>query len=145
MEVQAMTWLIRIKKARLKGWLAGAACVLALAPVAVPAPLQAQAATTGAFRDLAMVDARLKKGVTTKADVRRELGIPNGSGRGLWAYLGPEEREIWYYEDVAVTGMRSAEGTMTIDMRQQIFLVLFKGEYVDGYLWTSNAGAAEVR
>lgn len=131
-----------------------AACAMALAGAVAPrsAAAQAQGVTTGAFRDTAAIESGLLRGVTTKAAVRSLLGIPSGSGAARFASLGGDEREIWYYEDIEVTGVSAADkGTpspdnaMRMDMRQQILLVLFKGGVVDGYLWSSNSGTAAVR
>jgi hypothetical protein len=108
-------------------------------------PAVAQTVATGAFRNLAAIEATLVRGVTSKAEVRKQLGIPNGSGAARFASLGGDEREIWYYEDVEMTGAKSEEQGIKIDMRQQILLVLFKGEVVDGYLWTSNSGTGTAR
>jgi hypothetical protein len=122
-----------------------AGCMVALAAVVLLQPVMAQTTASGAFRNLAAIETTLVRGVSSKADVRRQLGIPNGSGAARFAHVGDDEREIWYYEDVAITGAKSAEQVMKVDMRQQILLVLFKDEVVDGYLWTSNSGAASVR
>jgi hypothetical protein len=129
----------------LRGMLTGIACAMALGWAGLPQPAAAQTVSSGAFRDLSSIETTLLRGVTTKAEVRKQLGIPNGSGGARFASLGGDEREIWYYEDIEMTGAKSADKGMTIDMRQQIFLVIFKGEMVDGYLWTSNSGAASAR
>jgi hypothetical protein len=121
------------------------ACVVILVSAALLQPVLAQTASSGAFRNLSAIEATLMRGVTTKAEVRRQLGVPNGSGAARFAHVGDDEREIWYYEDVAITGAKSADQVMKMDMRQQILLVLFKGEVVDGYLWTSNSGTGSVR
>jgi hypothetical protein len=121
------------------------ACVVMLVSTAQQHPALAQTASSGAFRNLSAIEATLIRGVTTKAEVRRQLGVPNGSGAARFAHVGDDEREIWYYEDVAITGAKSADQVMKMDMRQQILLVLFKGEVVDGYLWTSNSGTGSVR
>jgi hypothetical protein len=117
-------------------------CAITFAGTLPPQSAAAQTVTTGAFRNTAAVESNLLRGVTTKAAVRSLLGIPNGSGAARFAALGGDEREIWYYEDIEVTGAKSVDKTMKMDMRQQILLVLFKGEVVDGYLWTSNSGSA---
>lgn len=131
-----------------------AACAIAVAAAVSPheAAAQAQALTTGAFRNTAAIESGLLRGVTTKAAVRGLLGIPSGSGAARFASLGGDEREIWYYEDIEVTGVnagdkgaQSSDNAMRMDMRQQILLVLFKGGVVDGYLWTSNSGTATAR
>lgn len=111
--------------------------------VAAVPPALAQTTTSGAFRNLSAIETTLLRGVTSKAEVRKQLGIHNGSGAARFATLGGDEREIWYYEDVEITGAHSGEQGMKMDMRQQILLVLFKGDVVDGYLWTSNSGALE--
>jgi hypothetical protein len=121
------------------------ACVVTLVLAALPPPVYAQSASSGAFRNLSAIETTLLRGVTTKAEVRRQLGVPNGSGAARFAHVGDDEREIWYYEDVAITGAKSADQVMKMDMRQQILLVLFKGEVVDGYLWTSNSGTGSAR
>lgn len=110
-------------------------CVAAAAPTV----------TTGPFNDLAGLDAALKRGVATKADVRRIFGPPNGGGAARFFSFGGDEREIWYYEDIEATGMKSVAGVMKIQMRQQMLVVMFKDGRVDGYLWTSNRGTGEVK
>lgn len=122
-----------------------AACAVTLAGAMSMQPAAAQDIATGAFRDLSAIEKTMLRGVTSKAEVRKSLGIPNGSGAARFASLGGDEREIWYYEDVQLTGAKSAEQGMKLAMRQQILLVLFKGEVVDGYLWTSNSGTATAR
>lgn len=121
------------------------ACAAGLLAAALLRPVLAQTASSGAFRDLTAIETTLLRGVTTKVEVRRQLGVPNGSGAARFAHLGSDEREIWYYEDIAMTGAKSADQVMKVEMRQQILLVLFKGEIVDGYLWTSNSGTGSVR
>ena len=85
--------------------------------------------SSGAFRNAGMLETQLHRGVSTKADVRTLLGVPNGPGSWLLPALDPAPREIWYYEDMSLTG-----GTL----RVQMILVFFKGNVYDGYLWTSG-------
>lgn len=132
-------------KHTLRNLAAVTACALTVVSAALPQPVRAQTASSGAFRNLSAIETTLLRGVTTKAEVRRQLGVPNGSGAARFAHVGDDERQIWYYEDVAITGAKSADQVMKVDMRQQILLVLFKGEVVDGYLWTSNSGTASAR
>ena len=129
----------------LRSLAAAAACAVTFAAAGWLPPVFAQTASSGAFRDLSAIETTLLRGVTTKADVRRQLGVPNGSGAARFAHVGNDAREIWYYEDIAMTGATSADKVMKVDMRQQILLVLFKGEVVDGYLWTSNRGTASAQ
>ena len=55
------------------------------------------------------------------------------------APLGQGSRGIWYYDDLEVTEVKSEADVIRMNLRQQILLVFFKGEFFDGYLWTSNA------
>lgn len=127
------------------GLAAAAACAVAIAAIAASGAAVAQTVTTGAFRNLAGLDAVLQRGVTTKAEVRKAFGVPNGSGAAQFFTLGGGQREVWYYEDIEATGATSTEGVMHIQMRQQLLIVMFKAERVDGYLWTSNSGTAEAK
>jgi hypothetical protein len=122
----------------LVGW-----TVLALA--VPPLAASAQVATSGPFRDLSSIESALMRGVTTQAQVRSRFGEPNGAGAARFASQGGDEREIWYYEDIEVTGAKSVAGVVKADLRQQFLLVIFKGSVVDGYLWTSNAGGVSIR
>lgn len=104
---------------------------------------------TGAFPKVEKIETQLKRGVSTKADVQRLLGIPNGSGGALLPGFGDnsavlESYQVWYYEDLKTTGYKSGEDGLEISLRQQILLVLFKGEIFHGYFWTSNSDVAEV-
>ena len=124
-------------------WRLVAASAIALAEITSMAT--AQTVTTGAFKDLAGLDAALKRGVATKADVRRTFGIPNGGGAARFYSFGGDEREIWYYEDIEATGAKSVDGVLKFQMRQQMLVVMFKADRVDGYLWTSNRETANVK
>jgi hypothetical protein len=123
-----------------RGFAAWLLLAAGLLPVA-----SAQLVSSGAFRDLSSIESSLQRGVTTQAQVRNRLGEPNGAGAARFASQGGDEREIWYYEDIELTGAKSGAGVVKADLRQQILLVIFKGGVVDGYLWTSNAGGASLR
>lgn len=98
--------------------------------------------TTGAFTEVNRLEAELRRGVSTKADVERVLGAPNGTGDAVLP-TDPRVREVWYYEDIEVTGGRAAgRGVVLMDMRQQVLLVFFEKEVFDGFMWFSNVGAA---
>lgn len=112
----------------------------------VVSTVYAQQFGTGAFPNTSLIEQQLKRGISTKADVQRLLGVPNGTGglgtpSGVLGVppLGDGPREIWYYDDMEVTDMKSSDGVIAMNMRQQILLVFFKGEVFDGYLWTTNA------
>jgi len=105
---------------------------------------------TGVFPKTELIDTQLKRGVSTKADVQRALGIPNGSGGALLPGHGDkstvlEKYQTWYYEDIETTNYKSGKEGMNITLRQQILVVFFKGDVFYGYFWTSNSDVAEVR
>lgn len=130
-------------------WYAGGALALALAFSAASGVAQT-AAGTGAFPKVGAIESHLKRDVSTKADVQRILGVPNGGGGALLPGYGErseqvEPYQIWYYEDIEVTDVKSEGGVMNMKTRQQILGVFFKGEVFHGYVWTSNSGTAEVR
>lgn len=118
---------------------------IVLATAVLPVVASAQVASTGPFRDLSSIESALQRGVTTPAQVRSRFGEPNGAGAARFASVGGDEREIWYYEDIELTGAKAEGSIVRADLRQQILLVIFKGGVVDGYLWTSNAGTASSR
>ena len=126
--------------------LALAATVLGLA-LAAPASQAQTTLGTGAFPNTSAIEKQLRRGDSKKADVQRILGVPNGTGRAEMlpytalqgASLGDGSREIWFYDDIEVTDMKSSAGVMTMKVRQQILLVFFRGELFDGFLWTTNA------
>jgi len=101
--------------------------------------------TSGPFRNAALISKELKRGFSSREDVRRLLGPPNGAGGMIAASFGSVNQDVWYYENIEMTGAQSASDAVRLGMRQQIMLVFFKGEKFDGYLWTTNAGAGEVR
>jgi len=108
--------------------------------------LLAQEMRSGAFPDTSVIETQLHRGASTKTDVQRLLGVPNGMGRSEMALpprndevLAEGPREIWYYENIEVTNAKSNEGVIDMKMRQQILLIFFRLNVFDGYLWTSNA------
>ena len=110
--------------------------------------------TTGAFPEVGRIESELQRGVSTRMDVQRLLGAPDGFGDSLlpgrpkqgsgWRYEDLKARDIWYYEDVEATGAQSTgEGVMRIDIRQQVLLIFFDEEKFDGFMWFTNTGAGE--
>ena len=131
---------------------------LALVGVAVSAGLvgalvagcaAGRAATTGPFARVDRIGTELRRGVSTKAEVERLLGKPNGAGMSLLP-TQDSPREVWIYNDVQ-TGESKSEGrgpggvpTFRVDARQQLIFVFFDGDRFDGYLWSTVVGAAAV-
>jgi len=94
--------------------------------------------TTGAFTQVDRIDTALKRGVSTKMDVQKVLGAPNGFGSSVMPG-DPETREIWFYDDVELTDYHSeGGGVFRMNVRQQILLVFFKKEAFDGFMWYST-------
>lgn len=98
---------------------------------------------TGVFPDAGLVEHSLVRGESTRADVQRLLGIPNGGGGALLPGYGADSEnlepyDIWYYEDIETGEMKSKEGAMIMDLRQQILMIFFKEDKFHGYFWTSN-------
>ena len=108
----------------------------------------AQKLTTGAFREVSRLETELRRGVSTKADVERVLGDPNGSGHAVLP-RDPRPREVWYYEDTEITGSKSLGYRRELgadlhirDLRQRVLLVFFEKEVFDGFMWYSTVGTA---
>ena len=101
-----------------------------------------QKVTTGAFTKTGGLDTELQKGVSTKMDVQRVLGAPDGFG-GSVLPTDPRPREVWYYGDIEGTDIKMEEGIWTMILRQQILLIFFEKGVFDGYLWSTNAGEGE--
>jgi hypothetical protein len=76
----------------------------------------------------------LRRGVSTEDDVRRALGMPNGSGQ-LLLPGDPVPRDTWYYDKIVfITGRSSA-----FEFEQDVVMVFFKAGIFDGFLWFSDA------
>jgi hypothetical protein len=54
------------------------------------------------------------------------------------------QREIWYYEDIAMTDLKSTDAGYVANLRQQLLLVFFMGDLFDGYFWTTNSASGEL-
>jgi hypothetical protein len=98
----------------------------------------AQGATTGAFTQTGRIEAELKRGISTKMDVQRVLGAPKGTG-GAVLPLDPRPRELWFYQDVKVTKLRSeGQGVLRGETGLQFLLVFFREGVFDGFMWSSS-------
>ena len=85
--------------------------------------------------------AAMERGVSTRRDVQRALGAPDGSGHALLP-TDPTPLDLWYYEDIEVADVeQTARGDFRAHARQQILLVMFRGDAFDGFMWWSNAGS----
>jgi hypothetical protein len=82
----------------------------------------------GRLPDKSVLEGKLRRGESTKDEVRSALGPPRGGGRMMLPIEG-HARDLWYYY--------YEEGTLSED--QRIFLyVFFAGDAYDGYMWFSS-------
>ena len=88
-----------------------------------------QTVKSQASREFSAVESDLKRGTSTRADVLRLLGQPDGHGAAVFVHPG-QASDIWYYE---VSSVSLSSG------RQQILAVFFRGDLFDGYLWFANS------
>lgn len=99
--------------------------------------------TTGAFAQVGRIESELRRGVSTKMDVRRLLGTPKGTGATVLP-TDPRPREVWFYEDVAMTEIKSeGPGVLRAQSRQQIILIMFDKESFDGFIWYAGSGTVQ--
>jgi len=104
--------------------------------------------TTGAFPEVNRLETELKRGVSTKADAQKLLGLPAGTGSAVLP-TDPKPREVWSYPDIEATAAlprpdRRGIGRF-IFVRHQLLLLFFDRETFDGYLWYSNVQEGEGR
>jgi hypothetical protein len=105
-----------------------------------------QSAKTQAFSSIDQIESDLRRGITTKADVLLLLGEPDGDGAlgGFDALRGPdgagkEPLDAWYYESIKISIMGG------LKINQQILLVFFEGDTVDGFLWFDSEAKGELK
>ncbi len=101
---------------------------------------------TQAFTRIDQIETDLRRGITNKADVLLLLGEPDGAGAlgGFDALRGPDGAgkgpiDAWFYE----SGKQSILGGL--EMNQDILMVFFEGDIVDGFLWFSNKSKGELK
>ena len=100
---------------------------------------------TGAFRQVERVETGLVRGQSTRMDVRRVLGPPNGRGHSL---LPPDlrPRDVWFYFDTRAEDIRfEGGGNARMRLRQQILIVFFEQDLFDGFMWYSTVSSPEIR
>lgn len=105
----------------------------------------AQTTKTQAFSRIDRIETDLRRGITSKADVLLLLGEPDGAGAlgGFDALRGPGGAGkgpliAWYYEST------NASLVGGLELQQDILLVFFEGDIVDGFLWFSNKSKGEL-
>ena len=95
-------------------------------------------ATVEAFRDTKRLETELKKGGSTKEDVKRVLGEPTGIGAVFMARAQQEPQEMWFYQDIELTDIKGSKGQLDLKVRQQILVVILRDGLFDGFMWFSN-------
>lgn len=89
---------------------------------------------SGPFLKLSSIETDLKKGISSKMDVQRILGAPQGFG-GAEFPVTKEEHEVWFYQNIQVDNIKSEQSYITMDMDQKVLLIFFTKGLFDGYLW----------
>lgn len=134
-----------------RSFLISSVCLIYLATPLLPgATLADTRLGTGAFPNAQAIETELIRGKSTRADVQKLLGIPNGAGGAMLPGFGDnsevvEPYDVWYYEDIESGDFKSEESVLMMDLRQQILVIFFKGDKFHGYFWTSNENVAEYR
>ncbi len=111
---------------------------------AISAAPVAQAQVEGrvaAFPDVDRMEAELKKGVSTKADVEALLGAPIGRGGALSGVQPAAPRDVWVYGEFGWSLIDMKGGVARLHLDQQLLMVYFVGDVFDGFWWHGNAGA----
>jgi hypothetical protein len=95
------------------------------------APVEAFTTRTAAI-DFQLLQSELRRGVSTKEDVLRSFGPPSGTG-GLHMPAPYGAQNAWFYEKIDIMTQGQA-----IDVHQDVLLIFFKGEILDGWFWFSD-------
>ncbi|MHC4450046.1 MAG: hypothetical protein ACYS0E_07880 [Planctomycetota bacterium] len=98
----------------------------------------------GTFPDTKPLDAKFRRGKTTRAVVVEALGQPNGTGASM---MPPDHTpsEVLYYENIRLELGEKKGDEYELHVDQRILLVMIRDGFFDGYMWFLNAEAAETR
>ena len=105
---------------------------------------------TGVFPNPQNIDDKLIRGNSTRSDVIKLLGVPNGAGGALLPGFGERSEvlghySVWYYEDIELEDSKSENKIIIMDMRHQILMIFFKEDRYYGYFWTSTRNDFKVQ
>ena len=115
-----------------------------------------------------LIDNRLKQGISTKMEVQRLLGMPNGSGAallpkiadiphmldlnaqntipGIRYYKDGSSYEIWFYENMEFENhLDLLSNPNPVCMTQKFLLVFFHKQVYEGYFWYAGCGVVNVK
>lgn len=124
-------------------------CSLLIAGIAfLPAAFAQQATRTAsaaqAFRNVERIESEFRRGVTTRADVRRLLGEPTGAGGSRFP-TAKTSQEVWSYEEVQMDIVSmTGEDPIKIQSKQRwkAILIFFEGDRFVGFFWFTSGGEA---
>ena len=128
--------LVKISRRRIYSILMFAAFFTGAVTSAVHA--QSGALTTGPFVNTDRIDTQLKRGTSTKADVERLLGKPNGKGGTLMPPSQTVPGDVWVYYNAQSGSPRMTPTRpikVEVDSRHQMVMIFFNGNIFDGYMW----------
>ncbi len=118
----------------------GPALLVLLCGAAITVGCAVQTVKTLSSKEFQRVQTELTRGVSSKADVLRLLGEPQGPGEfgGFHAIRGPEHArkgplDAWYYDD-----NRSSGGSTTISQQLRVLIIFFQDDTFDGFLLFSS-------
>ena len=109
--------------------LRNAACAIAIGLACAVLPgcaATTQTVKNQAFKQLGSLQSDLKRGVSTRADVLRLLGQPDGRGGAAFASEAGQA-DVWYYESTDIS-------LMSMGGNQRILIVFFRNGAFDGYM-----------
>ncbi len=107
-----------------------AACVVMIGLACAVLPgctATTQTVKNQAFKQLGSLQGDLKRGVSTRADVLRLLGQPDGRGGAAFASKAGQA-DVWYYESTDIS-------LLSMGGNQRILVVFFRNDAFDGYMW----------
>ena len=77
---------------------------------------------------------QLERGASTRQDVEKVLGVPNGSGHAVFP-TDHEPLEIWFYQDIESELVETGLGSYQVHGHQRLLLVMFRNDVFDGFMW----------
>jgi hypothetical protein len=119
--------------------------VVPVAMAAAATAVQAEDTLSGALgvARIAVLEAQLHRGVSTRADVERLLGPPSGSG-GAELPGDSIRRGIWCYGNIEVIHRRTGtwdQPVIVATNAQRTLLIFFDGDIYSGFVWISYPAA----
>jgi len=92
---------------------------------------------TGSIPDTRRMDAELRPGVSTKAEVQALLGKPNGYG-GAVLPTDPRPHDVWFYNLIEASA-HGTKGGGRVNLQMDMLLIFFEQEIYDGHMWFKDS------